>query len=175
MQSQVPRHSGSSVIDNSGNSFSTYLAKENERIKRVENQRADAHEILIFVSATALHPLTFILIQNDQGGPTRSHSCDAYWCIYPGPPTRPTRQMGVLSGENVRITRRHQRAPRFPPFCDSDRSRQIFSADLDHPDQLVLVFEPGRQPDLHPDGLVDAAMGVSIQHPHFRSLADRLE
>lgn len=111
VQSQVPRHSGSSIIDNSGNSFSTYLAKENERIKKIENQRADAHEILIFVSGAALHLFTYILIQNNQGCPTRSHSCDAYWCIYPGPPTRPTRQMGFLSGEDLRITRRHQRAP----------------------------------------------------------------
>ena len=83
--------------------------------------------------------------------------------------------MGILSSENLRITRRHQRAPRFPPFCDSHRPRQIQSADFYHSDQLVLVFEPGRQPDLHPDGLVDAAMGVSIQHQHFRSLADQLD
>jgi hypothetical protein len=49
MQNQVPRHGGTDSIDDPGDAFSKYLVKEDKRIKKVEDQRADAHEVLIFV------------------------------------------------------------------------------------------------------------------------------
>ena len=70
--------------------------------------------------------------------------------------------MGVLPRENLRTTRRHQRAARIPPFLDTHGPDQVLPGDFDHTDQLVMVLEPRRQPDVHPDGVVDAAMGVSV-------------
>ena len=165
MQNQVPRdrHTSSNLVDDSEGSFCAYLAKENERIKRVESHRADAHEVLIFVcSRLARAPSPAFSCERPLGCPACSHSCDTYWRIYPGPPTRPSRQMGILSRENLRTARRHERAPRFPPFDDPHRSRQFFPGDIDHLDQLVLVSEPGRQSDVYPDRHVVAAMDISI-------------
>lgn len=51
VRNQVPRHSGSNPIDDSGDSFRAYLEREDMRLKRAESQRAEAHEILIFVGA----------------------------------------------------------------------------------------------------------------------------
>jgi|SRR5580693_573739 hypothetical protein len=51
VRNQVPRHSGSNPTDDSGNAFREYLEREDKKLKRAESHRAEAHEILIFVSA----------------------------------------------------------------------------------------------------------------------------
>jgi hypothetical protein len=82
--------------------------------------------------------------------------------------------MGILSRENLRITRRHPRVARIPPYIGPHGPSQVCPGDIDNTDQLVLVLEPGRQPDVHSDGVVDAAMGLSIYHPSLCSTTARL-
>ncbi|KAH9983042.1 hypothetical protein BJV74DRAFT_53711 [Russula compacta] len=53
VQNQVPRNTKSDFIDGSREAFRTYLEREDEKVKRVESQRADANEILIFAALLA--------------------------------------------------------------------------------------------------------------------------
>lgn len=109
------------------------------------------------------------------GCPARGHSCDTYRRFYPRPPTRPARQMGVLSRENLRTAPHGQQGftSRLLAFFDPHRSQQVYSGKHGHIDQLALVLEHVHLPDVYHAGFVAAKMGRSLQYQDFYTIPDR--
>ena len=108
------------------------------------------------------------------GRPTRGHSCDTHWRIHPRPPTRPARQVGVLSREDLR-TAHHGRqgvAARIPPFVDAHRPERVHAGELGHTDQLALVSEHVRLSDVHHARHAAAAVGRPIQFQDIHTASD---
>jgi len=90
--------------------------------------------------------------KNNAGRPARGHCRDTHRRIHPRPSTRPVRQVGVLSRENVRAARRRQGIANVLPVHDPRRSLQVFPAQFGHFDQLALV-------PVHPEGFRALAGG----------------
>jgi hypothetical protein len=112
---------------------------------------------------------------DDVGCPARCNNRYTYRRIDPRPPNRPTRQVGILSRENLRTARRRGqvRNRRYPPVVDPDRPEQLQAGELCDNDQLALVSEYVRLSDVYNARLVAATMGETVQYEHIHATADR--
>ena len=172
-QDQVPRHSASNSIDGSEDSFSAYLRREDKKIQRAESQSADAHDIRVSV-CSHLYFLSFPRYAqlDNLGCPTLRYSRDIHRCVHQRSSNRPSRQVGILSRKNLRTALRGQTTRKSLTFFDPRRSLHVFSAEFGRLDQLVLVLEPGRQPDVHSAVFAGATMGQRTPSQSLCSAAD---
>ena len=160
--SKAPPHVESNSSKCPEDSFCTYLEREEEKGKVAESQQEDTNDILLFVGLLPF-PLYWYAHVDNIGCSTLCHCCDTCRSVHPRLEARPTRQVGVLSRQITRTSRRRGQVSDPRPSPTLRRSVGLFPVDGRRFNQLVLVFEPGRQPHVHSARIIAAAMGASIQ------------
>jgi hypothetical protein len=103
--SKAPPHVESNSSKCPEDSFCTYLEREEEKGKVAESQQEDTNDILLFVGLLPF-PLYWYAHVDNIGCSTLCHCCDTCRSVHPRLEARPTRQVGVLSRQITRTSRR---------------------------------------------------------------------